>query len=290
MHFADAVSRDAAARALRSTPTIAISSSTQRTSKTRTGRDGRRPTSERSASAASSSRRRWDLPAAAPEVVVIIEPSRGFGTGHHQSTRLCLALLQTRELEGRRVIDVGTGSGVLAIASALLGAPYVTAIDVDPDAVENARENAVRNGVAESVEIHIARSLHGRALYRPTSYRQPYGLASGASRRGSDEIGEARRNTDRRWIHHRRTRSRSGCLRRASDGSETAEESGSGIGVCFHIRSRSIPQHAYRAASAASATVSARSVSGPSVAETNPSPTASATSAGDQPPSGPTTM
>ena len=100
----------------------------------------------------------WDLPspeAAAGAVVVEIEPSRGFGTGHHQSTRLCLVLLQSRSLDSRTVIDVGTGSGVLAIVAARLGAAYVRAIDVDPDAVENARENIARNGVDGQVEAHV---------------------------------------------------------------------------------------------------------------------------------------
>ena len=101
----------------------------------------------------------WDLPDKADvngdSVVVEIEPSRGFGTGHHQSTRLCLGLLQQQRLSGREVIDVGTGSGVLAIAAARLGARRVVAIDVDPDAVENAQENALRNGVTGIVDLRV---------------------------------------------------------------------------------------------------------------------------------------
>ena len=106
----------------------------------------------------------WDMPSAdvfgpqpgAPAPIVIeIEPSRGFGTGHHQSTRLCLVLLQSRNLASQTVIDVGTGSGVLAIAAAKLGAAFVSAIDVDPDAIENARENISRNGVDAVVEAHV---------------------------------------------------------------------------------------------------------------------------------------
>jgi ribosomal protein L11 methyltransferase len=100
----------------------------------------------------------WDRPdagAAGDALVVEIEPSRGFGTGHHQSTRLCLVLLQSRPLESRTVLDVGTGSGVLAIVAAKLGAAFVSAIDVDPDAIENARENIARNGVDQIVEAHV---------------------------------------------------------------------------------------------------------------------------------------
>jgi ribosomal protein L11 methyltransferase len=102
------------------------------------------------------------VPAPAGDIVVEIEPSRGFGTGHHQSTRLCLALLQSRELKGRTVLDVGTGSGVLAIAAARLGAAFVNAIDVDPEAVESARENIARNGVSDVVEAHVGDLNDGR--------------------------------------------------------------------------------------------------------------------------------
>jgi ribosomal protein L11 methyltransferase len=89
----------------------------------------------------------WDVPDSSGEIVVIIEPSMGFGTGHHPTTRLCLELLQEIDLRDRRVSDVGTGSGVLAIAAQKLGARSVIAVDNDPDALQNARENAGRNGV-----------------------------------------------------------------------------------------------------------------------------------------------
>jgi ribosomal protein L11 methyltransferase len=111
----------------------------------------------------------WDIPASTaapgfsrgrsgptnPDVLVVIEPSRGFGTGHHQSTRLCITLLQSRNLTGLSVTDVGTGSGVLAITAAKLGAAQVEAIDSDPDAVENARENIERNAVTSTVRAHV---------------------------------------------------------------------------------------------------------------------------------------
>jgi ribosomal protein L11 methyltransferase len=96
-----------------------------------------------------------DADAAAP-LLVIIEPSMGFGTGHHQSTRLCLHALQAIDLAGRRVLDLGTGSGVLAIAAAMLGADSVLALDDDRDAVDAARGNVRLNGMDARVSVQQA--------------------------------------------------------------------------------------------------------------------------------------
>ncbi|HXY16550.1 MAG TPA: 50S ribosomal protein L11 methyltransferase [Gaiellaceae bacterium] len=85
-----------------------------------------------------------DLPA------VVVEPGRAFGTGAHPTTRLCLELLARLPAKGS-LLDVGCGSGVLAIAAVRLGFDPVVAVDVDPVAVDVARSNASANGVAVEV-------------------------------------------------------------------------------------------------------------------------------------------
>ncbi|MGE5596861.1 MAG: 50S ribosomal protein L11 methyltransferase [Hyphomicrobiales bacterium] len=99
------------------------------------------------------------------QLVIRLDPGQAFGTGHHETTRLCLSALEEHVREGDRVLDVGTGSGVLAIAAVLLGASAVYAIDIDPVAAEVARENIAANGASERVTVAAGRleAGHGRS-------------------------------------------------------------------------------------------------------------------------------
>ncbi|MEO6209358.1 MAG: 50S ribosomal protein L11 methyltransferase [Gemmatimonadaceae bacterium] len=87
------------------------------------------------------------------EIRILIEPAMAFGTGEHETTRGVLTLMQNLVAPGALVADLGSGSGVLAIAAAKLGAGRVVAIEMDPDAIGNAMENVERNRVTPQVTV-----------------------------------------------------------------------------------------------------------------------------------------
>lgn len=86
------------------------------------------------------------------DVELVIDPGRAFGSGTHESTRLVMRELDRRVRGGETILDIGCGSGILAVAALLLGASRARAVDVDPDAAEVTRENALLNRVASRVE------------------------------------------------------------------------------------------------------------------------------------------
>ena len=94
----------------------------------------------------------WRVYDARPDdVVLTLDPGMAFGTGQHETTRMCLEALETAVLPGARVLDVGCGSGILGIAAAKLGAAGAYAVDIDPNCVRVTRDNAAANGVSEVV-------------------------------------------------------------------------------------------------------------------------------------------
>lgn len=111
----------------------------------------------------------WEgsAPAAAGERVIVVEPGLAFGTGTHESTRLCLAALEERARAGPlgHVVDVGAGSGILSVAAARLGAASVIAIELDEEALPVARRHAELN----HSPIHLVRGDGARAV-RPAAF------------------------------------------------------------------------------------------------------------------------
>ncbi|MFN2114379.1 MAG: 50S ribosomal protein L11 methyltransferase [Anaerolineae bacterium] len=98
------------------------------------------------------------------DLVIRLDPGMSFGTGLHPTTRLCLTALESFVAPGSSVLDVGTGSGVLAIGAALLGAERVVAIDIAPTAVETATANAAANGVGIETVVGQADALGDEAF------------------------------------------------------------------------------------------------------------------------------
>ncbi len=107
----------------------------------------------------------WERYQATPgETILQMDPGRAFGTGLHATTSLVAQALEARraEVAGARVLDVGTGSGILAIAALLLGAREAVAIDNDPEVLDVARENLARNGLEAQVDGTDVRDVPGR--------------------------------------------------------------------------------------------------------------------------------
>ncbi|WP_243386271.1 50S ribosomal protein L11 methyltransferase [Bacillus kexueae] len=92
-------------------------------------------------------------PVSTDELIIELDPGMAFGTGTHPTTVLCIQALERTVQQRDTIIDVGTGSGVLSVAAAMLGAKQVTALDLDPVAVESARLNVKLNKVHEKVEV-----------------------------------------------------------------------------------------------------------------------------------------
>ena len=105
----------------------------------------------------------WHEPPEPNAINVVLDPGLAFGTGTHPTTRLCLRWLKNHVAGGESVIDFGCGSGILAISALKLGAASASGIDIDPQAVSAARENARRNGV-EATFVCAAEGLRGPAL------------------------------------------------------------------------------------------------------------------------------
>lgn len=104
----------------------------------------------------------WEEYLPAPdELVITLDPGMAFGCGTHPTTQLCLELLEESVRPGNLVYDVGTGSGILAIAAARLGAARVVAVDEDEVAVRVARENVARNGLEKVVSVVVGNLLKG---------------------------------------------------------------------------------------------------------------------------------
>ena len=104
-----------------------------------------------------------DYQPAEGEMIIELDPGMAFGTGTHQTTQMCVRCLEEVLIPGCTVFDVGTGSGILAIAAAKLGAKDVRAVDLDPVAVKTARENVVLNKVQDIVRLSEGDLLTGIA-------------------------------------------------------------------------------------------------------------------------------
>ena len=100
----------------------------------------------------------WD--AQPGDLIIEIDPGMAFGTGTHETTAMCVSLIE-KYYQGGTLLDVGTGSGILAIAAARLGAKVIVAVDIDPDAVRVAKENVAHNGLENAIDVRKGDLLQG---------------------------------------------------------------------------------------------------------------------------------
>ena len=100
----------------------------------------------------------WD--AQDGDLIIEIDPGMAFGTGTHETTAMCVSLIEAY-YQGGTLLDVGTGSGILAIAAARLGAKGIVAVDIDPDAVRVAKENVAHNGLDAMIDVRKGDLLQG---------------------------------------------------------------------------------------------------------------------------------
>lgn len=94
----------------------------------------------------------WDETEFPDKRIIVIEPKMAFGTGKHETTQLCLKAIKKELVPGMKILDLGTGSGILSIYAAMLGASEILGLDIDPEAVPNAKENAETNNVSDIFE------------------------------------------------------------------------------------------------------------------------------------------
>lgn len=99
---------------------------------------------------------------------IILDPGLAFGTGTHATTNMCLGWLAEQNLEGQRVLDYGSGSGILAIAAIMSGAETADAVDIDPLAIQACNENAIRNGVDNKLHAFLPSQLIEEPVARYT--------------------------------------------------------------------------------------------------------------------------
>jgi ribosomal protein L11 methyltransferase len=102
----------------------------------------------------------WDVPSLPADQRIVIEPGMAFGTGTHQTTRLCLQLVDELAEQVDSIFDVGTGSGILLIGAAKLGTARLIGVDIDPVAIPEARRNAEANSVADMITFDVGSAAY----------------------------------------------------------------------------------------------------------------------------------